>query len=536
MSPVVTLIWQIGVILVAARALGLLFRYINQPQVIGEITAGILLGPSLLGWTLPKVSAVLFPSSSLGYLNTISQLAIVIYMFLVGIAVNPKELKNVGHAALLTSHASITAPFVLGALLALKLYPLLSDDSVPFLAFTLFMGSAMSVTSMTVLARILTDRHMLGSRLGTLSYSCAAVDDITGWCILAYIVALVRTEAAAKPVWVTLAGTLVFVLLMIYVAKPLARGFYTAFERERKLNEYLIALLLLLVFGSALITDWLGIHLLFGAFLCGAILPKERSFVLYVLEKFESVTVVLLLPLYFAFTGLRMNLHGLPGAAMWFWCGCIILVAIGGKLGGSMTAAHAAGMVWKDAGGIGILMNTRGLTELVFLNIGLDIGVISPLLFSMMVFMTLVTTFMTSPMLRWLFPVRRLKLEMAPGPASTEAVFTFMEKQGAAWGMRDDVAKKGSYAIDEVMNAIQQLPLTSPAARIATEFDEFKLQLDIDYDGPPLPLPETAPSEAMLADPLGELNLAGFLIRQHADEAEVTSYEGRSHVHLLFQH
>jgi Kef-type K+ transport system membrane component KefB len=461
---------------------------------------------------------------------------IVIYMFLVGVALNPKELKKCGHAAFLTSHVSIIAPFVLGALLALMLYPRLSDDSVLFLGFALFMGAAMSVTAMPILARILTDRAMLGSRLGTLAISCAAVDDITGWCILAYIVVLVRTEAASKPAWTTLAGTIVFVFLMIYAAKPLVGRFYTAYERYGKLSEFMIALIILFVLVSALITDWLGIHLLFGAFLCGVIMPKEHKFVLYVFEKFESVTVVLLLPLYFAFTGLRMNLRSLPGGDMWLWCTSIILVAIAGKLGGSMIAARAAGVPWKDAAAIGVLMNTRGLLELVILNIGLDIGVISPVLFSMMVLMTLVTTFMTSPLLRWIFPIRRLKLEMAPGPETTEAVFKFMEKQGAAWGMRDEVATKACSAIDEVMSAIRQLPLQSPTARMAAEFDQFKLEFEIDYEGPPLPLPEIAPSAQMIAEPLGELALAGFLIRQHADEAKVTSHDGHSHVHLHFEH
>jgi Kef-type K+ transport system membrane component KefB len=381
MSPTVTLILQIVVIVIAARTVGLLFRLIKQPQVIGEIAAGILLGPSLLGWTAPKISAFIFPPSSLGYLNTFSQVGIVIYMFLVGVALNPKELKNSGHAALLTSHASIITPFVLGAFLALRLYPRLSDDGVSFLSFALFMGSAMSVTAFAVLARILTDRAMLRSRLGTMTIACGAVDDITGWCILAYIVVLMRTQAGSKPVWMTLAGTIVFVLLMIYAAKPLVRRFYTAYERQGKLSEYMIASLMLFVLISALITDWMGLHLLIGAFLCGAIMPKERNFVLYVFEKFESVTVVLLLPLFFAFTGLRMNLHGLPGRDMWFWCAAIMLVAIAGKLGGSMIAARAAGVPWKDAAAIGTLMNTRGLTELVFLNIGLDIGVISPVLF-----------------------------------------------------------------------------------------------------------------------------------------------------------
>jgi Kef-type K+ transport system membrane component KefB len=536
MSPTVTLIWQIAVIIIAARAVGLLFRLIKQPQVIGEITAGILLGPSLLGWTAPKISAVLFPPSSLGYLNTFSQVGIIIYMFLVGVALNPKELKTSGHAALLTSHASIIAPFVLGAFLALVLYPRLSDDGVSFLSFALFMGAAMSVTAFAVLARILTDRAMLGSRLGTMAIACGAVDDITGWCILAYIVVLMRTQAGSKPVWMTIAGTIVFVLLMIYAAKPLVRRFYTAYERQGRLSEYMIASLILFLLISALITDWLGLHLLIGAFLCGAIMPKERNFVLYVFEKFESVTVVLLLPLFFAYTGLRMNLHSLGGGDMWLWCASIILVAIAGKLAGSMIAAHQAGVPWREAAGIGILMNTRGLMELIILNIGLDIGVISPVLFSMMVLMTLVTTFMTSPLLYWIFPLRRLKLEIAPGPETTEAIFKLMEKQGEDWGMRYEVATKACSAIDEVVNAIRQLPLPPPTVRIAAEFDEFKLESDIDYDGPPLPLPETAPSAEMIADPLGGIALAGFLIRQHADEVKVTSHDGHSHVHLHFEH
>jgi len=413
MSPSVTLILQIAVIIAAARTFGLLFRYIKQPQVIGEMVAGILLGPSLLGWAAPHISAALFPPSSLGYLSTVSQVGIVIYMFLVGAALNPDELKNHGHAAVITSHVSIIAPFVLGAFLALFLYPRLSDDSVPFLGFALFMGSAMSITAFPVLARILTDRNMLGSRLGTLAIACAAVDDITGWCILAYIVVLVRTQAESKPLWLTIAGTIVFTLLMMYVVKPRVRRFYTTYERHGQLSEGVIALLVLFILVAALITDGLGIHLLFGAFLAGAIMPKERTFVRYIFEKFESVTVVLLLPLFFAFTGLRMNLYSMRGSGIWLCCGAIILVAISGKLAGSMIAARAAGVPWRDAAGLGILMNARGLMGFVILNLGLDIGVISPVLFSMMVLMALVTTFMTTPLLEWVYPLKLIRAEMS---------------------------------------------------------------------------------------------------------------------------
>jgi hypothetical protein len=297
-----------------------------------------------------------------------------------------------------------------------------------------------------------------------------------------------------------------------------------------------VAALVVFVLVSALITDWLGIHLLFGAFLCGAIMPKEHEFVLYIFEKFESVTVVLLLPLFFAFTGLRMNLSSLKGGGMWLICTSIILVAIVGKLAGSMIAAHAAGVPWRDATGIGVLMNTRGLMELVILNLGLDIGVISPVLFSMMVLMALVTTFMTTPLLKLIYPLRRLALEIMPGLGTTEAIFKFMEKYGSAWGMRPEVATKASSAIDEVLNAIGQLPLASQTVRIGAEFDAFKLESEIDYEGPPLPLPETAPSAEAIMEPLGELALAGFLIRQHSDDVKVTHHDGHSHVHLHFEH
>jgi len=418
MSPVVTLILEIAVIVSAARIFGILFRYINQPQVIGEMVAGILLGPSLLGWVAPKASAFLFPASSLTYLNTFSMIGILIYMFLVGVALNYKELSHHGHAAVLVSHVSIIAPFFLGALLALGLYTRLSDSSVKFTGFALFMGAAMSITAFPVLARILTDRNMLGTRLGTLAIACAAVDDITGWCILAYIVVLIRAQAGSTPVWITITGTIAFALLMVCGVKPLVGRFYTVYKRSGNLSEGMSALVLLFVLMSALITERLGIHLLFGAFLAGVIMPKEREFVRHVLERFESIVVVLLLPLFFAFTGLRMNLHGLQSRQMWFYCGLIILVAIGGKLGGSMIAAKAAGLNWKDAAGLGILMNTRGLMELVILNIGLDIGVISPVVFSMMVLMALVTTFMTTPLLEWVYPLRQIQAEAAETPAS----------------------------------------------------------------------------------------------------------------------
>ena len=406
------LVLQIAVILVAARVVGFLFQKINQPQVMGEMVAGILLGPSLLGWLAPGVSAALFPPASLAYLNALSQVGLVVFMFVVGLALNPTELHGYGHAAVLTSHVSIVAPFCLGGLTALYLYPRLSDDGVTFTGFALFMGAAMSITAFPVLARILTERGLVRSRMGTLAIACAAVDDVTGWCILAYIVVLVRVSHASRPAWVTIAGSILYVLVMLFVVRRLLPAFERAFRRRGELSDNLVAVIVVLVLVSALATEWLGIHLLFGAFLMGAIMPKTPDFVSYLLHKFESVTVVLLLPLFFAFTGLRTRIGVGGGSAIWLYSALVIAVAITGKLGGSMFAARLAGMPWREAASLGILMNTRGLMELVILNIGLDIGVISPAMFSIMVLMALVTTFMTTPLLEWVYPARLLKAQV----------------------------------------------------------------------------------------------------------------------------
>src|SRR5256886_45107 len=297
-----TLVLQIAVILAVCRIVGSLFRLFHQPRVVGEMFAGIFLGPSLLGWLAPGLSAYLFPPSSLGFLNALSQVGVVIFMFLVGLGINPKELKSHGHAAVLTSHVSITAPFVLASFLSIYLYPKLSDESVAFTSFALFMGAAMSITAFPVLARILTERDMLQSRLGTVAIACAAVDDVTGWCILAYIVLLIRSAHTATPIWLTVGGLIAFALIMIYGVRRLLRRFETIYQERGAVSENIMALMLLLVLVSALCTEWLGLHLLFGAFLMGALMPKEPKVVRYVLDRFETITVTLLLPLFFAFT------------------------------------------------------------------------------------------------------------------------------------------------------------------------------------------------------------------------------------------
>jgi Kef-type K+ transport system membrane component KefB len=403
------LLLQIGVVLVAARGCGLLFRSIRQPQVVGEMAAGILLGPSLLGWIAPEASATLFPPESLAHLNTLSQIGVLLLMFLVGLELDPKLLRGRGHAALVTSHVSIIAPFFLGSVLALHLYPQLSDASVPFHGFALFMGAAMSVTAFPVLARILAERNLTRTKLGAVATACAAVDDVTAWSILAVVIAVVRADAMEAPLWLTLSGTLVYVAVMLLVVRPALRRLEARYHNVGRLTQDMLALVLLLLLASAWTTEWLGIHALFGAFLLGAVMPKDRGLVHDLAAKLEDLTVVFLLPLFFASAGLRTSIGLVDDAQMWGFFGLVMLVAVAGKFGGSTLAARVTGLRWREAGALGILMNTRGLLELVILTIGLDIGVISPALFTIMVMMALATTAMTTPVVQWLYPAHQLR-------------------------------------------------------------------------------------------------------------------------------
>jgi Kef-type K+ transport system membrane component KefB len=401
-----TLLIQVAVILLMARLVGWLFRKIHQPQVIGEMVAGILLGPSLLGWVSPTISTALFPPGSLGFLNSLSQVGLLFFMFLVGLELNPQNLRGRHHVAVLTSHVSIIFPFLLGTLTALYLYPRISDDRVKFIHFALFLGTAMSITAFPVLARILTERKLIRSQVGAVAIACAAVDDVTAWCLLAGVILLVRASDSLTSLWLTLFGSATYIVAMLLVMRRMLSKLGLVYQKRGRITQDLMALILLLLFLSAWVTEHLGIHALFGTFLLGVIMPKSQDFVRALSDKLEDMTVVLLLPLFFAFTGLRTSIGLVSGAEMWSYCALIMAVAITGKFGGATLSARLTGMSWREAGAIGILMNTRGLMELVILNIGLEIGVINPPVFAMMVLMALVTTFMTTPLLELIYPPR----------------------------------------------------------------------------------------------------------------------------------
>jgi Kef-type K+ transport system membrane component KefB len=296
---------------------------------------------------------------------------------------------------------------------------------VPFSHFALFLGTALSITAFPVLARILTERKLLNTPLGSISIAIAAFNDVAGWCILAFLVLLVRTGDAGGAIWPTLAGVAVYITAMLLFGRRLLIRLEAMYEKRGMLTQNMMALVLLLLLASSWATEQLGIHALFGAFLIGAIMPKHPPFVHALTEKLNDAAVVLLLPIFFAFTGLRTSIGLMSGAQMWFYCILIIAAAILGKFGGSSLAARLTGMTWREAGALGVLMNTRGLMELVLLNIGLDIGVISPALFTMLVLMAVVTTFMTAPVLEWIYFARVVPREYEPVGVEPEGTDLF---------------------------------------------------------------------------------------------------------------
>jgi len=396
-TPLSILLTQIIVILAMAGLFRRLFRRLGQPPVMGEMVAGIVMGPSVLGLIYPPAVEFLFPAPSMETLRLLSQIGVVLFMFIVGMELNLRQLREKGSAALMISHASIIVPFLLGTALSLFLYRDLAPAGTSFNAFALFIGVAMSITAFPVLARILEDRGLSQTQLGSIAITCAAIDDVTAWCILALVIALVK-QAGIEISAITIVLTLIFAGLMIFLVRPqLGRAIK---EPDSQLHRRrLIPVILAFVFVCALITETIGIHALFGAFVAGVVMPPSTEFRIFLKDKLEAFGSYALLPLFFAFAGLRTQIGLLTEWQDWVMCAVIILVAIAGKLGGSMLMGRWTGMSWSDAFSIGVLMNTRGLVELVVLNIGYDLGILSGRIFAMMVLMALVTTFMTGPLL-----------------------------------------------------------------------------------------------------------------------------------------
>jgi Kef-type K+ transport system membrane component KefB len=394
------------VVIAAARAIGAVFRAIGQPAVIGEVIAGIMLGPSLLGRISPSAQSFVLPQEIAPHLGVVAQVGVLLFMFLVGLELDTSLLRKRSHATLAISHTSIVVPFLMGAALSLFLYPSLSPSGVSFTNFSLFLGLSLSITAFPVLARILSDRGIQRSQLGVVAIACAAIDDASAWCLLAVVVGIVRSAAANS--LVTIALTAAYVAFMAFVVRPLAVKLVRRTELVERAGSSGTALVFVALLVSALVTEAIGIHALFGAFLLGAVIPHDSALSHDIRHRLEEFVVVVLLPAFFALTGMRTEMGLLSTTTDWLFAGLILLVACAGKFGGAMLSARFTGFGWRDASMLGALMNTRGLMELVVLNIGLDLGVITPRLFAMLVIMAVVTTLMTSPLLTLLSERREL--------------------------------------------------------------------------------------------------------------------------------
>ncbi|WP_394675672.1 cation:proton antiporter [uncultured Sphingobacterium sp.] len=396
--PLAILLAQIVTIIIAARIMGWICIKIKQPVVIGEMLAGIILGPSLLGLYFPEFSHTLFPVESLSNLQFLSQIGLILFMFIIGMELDLNVLRNKAHDAVVISHASIVIPFTLGISLAYFLYLFHPPTNVEFLSYSLFIGISMSITAFPVLARIIQERGLQKSKLGAMAITCAAADDITAWCILAVVIAIVKAGDFASALY-TIGLAVAYVLIMIKIVRPFLMRVGEVKGSKEALSKPVVAIFFIVLLLSAYATEVIGIHALFGAFMAGAIMPEGSRFRTAFIEKIDDVSTLLLLPLFFVYTGLRTQIGLLNDPQLWMITIGIILVAVIGKFAGSTLAARFVGQSWKDSLSIGALMNTRGLMELIVLNIGYDLGVLSAELFSMMVVMALVTTFMTGPSL-----------------------------------------------------------------------------------------------------------------------------------------
>lgn len=384
---------QLIVILLVVQAFGYLCQRIGQPRVVGEILAGLALGPTLLGAILPRVEMAIFPVSAFPILQTLGDLGLVLYMFSLGTHIDTHVMLKQGRKATIVSLSGVLLPLVLGGAFAFFLYPQFAGSKASLASFMLLVGTAMSITAFPVLARLLEERRMLATSMGVLALLCAAIDDVIGWCLLAFVIAFIHATGAAS-VATTIALLGLFIAVILYVVCPLL----SFVDRRLQSKPLLVALTMILLLASAYATSAIGIHPVFGAFMMGIILPRRTVFVELV-KSIDQVNALLFLPLYFVYNGLRTHIGLIDSPALWLLCALVLLLACLGKLLGGTLSLKALGESWRESLALGTLMNTRGLVELIVLNIGLDLGVISPTFFAILVIMAVVTTMMAPPLL-----------------------------------------------------------------------------------------------------------------------------------------
>jgi Kef-type K+ transport system membrane component KefB len=405
----------------------------GQPTVIGEILAGIVLGPSILGHLAPEVTSFLFPPGSMVNISILSQFGLILFMFSIGMELDLSEVRKTLKETLLISHTSTIIPFFFGMLAAYFIYDTYADERTPFLSFALFIGIAMSITAFPVVARIIQEKGLTKSHLGTITLASAANGDITAWCLLAVVVAIAQAGSILSAVYNILFSG-IYILIMLFLVRPFLQVFGHLYHNKEVVDKGLVASMFFILVASAYLTEILGLHALFGAFIAGMVMPGNIKFRKIMTEKVEDVSLSLFLPLFFVSTGLRTEIGLLNTPELWWTCGIIILVAIVGKFGGAYLSARFVGESVRDSLYIGALMNTRGLMELIILTIGYEMNILSPPVFVMLVIMTLVTTFMTAPLvsfIKYCYRKRDWILEEKMRPP-TEGVFNVLLSFGRA--------------------------------------------------------------------------------------------------------
>ncbi|KAI8841625.1 Sodium/hydrogen exchanger family-domain-containing protein [Chytriomyces cf. hyalinus JEL632] len=409
-SPISLLLAQTVVVIVISRLLTIPLRWMNQPAVMAEILGGIVLGASALS-RIPAFKDNLFPPSSLGNLKIVANMGLIFYLFLVGLELDPLSMVKTFRKSAIISIAGIVFPFAIGAGASRVIYDIYGDPNVPFLSFTLFTGVAMSITAFPVLARILTERQLLNTPVGASAISAAAVDDFIAWTLLVLVVALIKnTGNSTEGIGKYFAAVYVFLfiigytLILWFIVRPLLVRLVKLAQDREHLNQVLLFIVFLLVLFSAWVTEVVGVHAIFGAFLCGVIMPHDHGFAHKLSSQIEDLVTVVFLPLYFASSGLATNVFLLDDGRAWGFTFLVIFVACAGKLIGCTLSARFCALNWRESLAVGILMNTKGLVEIVVLNIGLNAGVITPKLFAMFVLMAIFTTFMTSPLIAIVYP------------------------------------------------------------------------------------------------------------------------------------
>jgi Kef-type K+ transport system membrane component KefB len=395
------LLVQMSLVLAVTIFCGWAARKLGQSRVIGEIIGGILLGPSVLGRLSPHASAVLFPVASLHEMETLSTVGLILFLFLIGMELDYAQLYQQRKLAVLSSGTSIIIPFLAAAMLAHSLRTRFAPHGIGSIPFVLFLGISMSITAFPVLARILEERGLQGTPLGTTAILCAAVDDVVAWLLLAITLTLIDVNGSTASLWIRFGSLAAYLVVMLGAVKPLAARVVKR-TRQPELSLELLGAVVAFTLASAAVTDWAGVHPLFGAFIAGVCFPRVERWQMAIRSRMDMITSVLLLPLFFALTGLRTRLDLLNDGKMWLWTGIVLVAAVSGKAGGAVIASRWHGQSWRHAAALGALLNTRGLVEVVVLNIAYTVGAFTPTLFTMLVVMALVTTVSTTPVLNLL--------------------------------------------------------------------------------------------------------------------------------------